>query len=55
MSTGLYVFGQFQLYGSYLWYGGPTLLKLTPSEDEQGIDKQIIGNGALRPTCDISE
>ena len=35
----LHVFGPFLLYGSYFWYGGPTLLKRTPAEDELGIDK----------------
>ena len=29
-STRLHVFGTFQFYGFYLWYGGPTLLKRTP-------------------------
>ena len=41
----LHVFGPFQLYGFYLWYRGPTLLKRTPVGNELGIDKPFLEIG----------
>ena len=41
-STRLDVFGPFQLYGFYLWFRGPTLLKCTLVGNELGVDKPFL-------------